>query len=135
MSELVWSDTIPTQFGLISIRDFETADHPYVETGQEAVISTPGHVFVASQTDTDGDVAVAVRVGEPDIPGLRLVFDGVMHFNSSSLCVVAPADPDEKTVAIPAPGMWKVKIGVEGDPAHAIAIFFDPTEWAGSSRE
>lgn len=134
MSELVWSDAIPTQFGLISIRDFGTEDHPSVETGEEVVVPTPGHIFVASQTDTDGDVSVAVRVGDPDIPGHRLVFDGVMHFNSSSLCVVAPTEPDEKTVAIPAPGVWKVKICVEGDSPHSIAIFFDPTEWAGSSR-
>lgn len=131
-SHILYEDDIMTQFGLVSIRDFETEDNPYSESGEE-VVFLPGHLFVAARGDAEGEVHVEARVGECDVPGVRAVFDGVMAFQSSFMCITGAVDPDEETIRLPRPGEWNVKVYVHGFPRPSrVVIFFDLGEWLGS---
>lgn len=130
MSRILHTRVVSPFWGLVSIRDFDTADYPTGGTGEEEIQVLPGHIYVATQSDTDGDVPVEIRVGEVDVPGLRTVFDGTLSVNSGVLCVTAPAMEDEETFHLPRPGEWSVKIAVRGDPRPTfVALFLDLKEW------
>lgn len=124
MGRTIWSQSILTQYGLVSIRDFDTEDEPEVEE------FLPGHVYVATRTDTDGKVAIDVAIGEPKETDMRTVIEEVMTFESGILCITAPTIPDEETVRLPRPGQWAVKICVRGEPRPDwVGIYFSEREW------
>ncbi|MGW3401849.1 hypothetical protein [Streptomyces zhihengii] len=130
MSHLVYQTEIWAQFGLISIRDFETEDNPVAITGEEEVVAAPGHIFVSARPDLEGEVSIEVHVGEPDITDARLVFNDTMTFASTALCITDPTVPDEESMQIPHPGRFAVKIFTIGTPNPGrVLICFDPDEW------
>ncbi|QYX77907.1 hypothetical protein [Streptomyces akebiae] len=130
-SRIVYSDVFLSQFGLISIRDFETEDQPEVESGEEEIVSLPGNIFVATRTDMQGEVRVEIHVGEcVNRPDSRLIFDGSMTFRSSWMCVTGVVDPDEETLRLPRSGEWKIKVYVQGSPRpDGVTVFLDKHEW------
>ncbi|MBZ3907540.1 hypothetical protein [Streptomyces griseiscabiei] len=129
-SRIVYSDGFLNQFGMISIRDFETEDQPTAETGEEEVISLPGNLFVATRTDMQGEVQVEIHVGECVDLDARLIFDGSMTFRSSWLCITGVVDPDEETLRLPRSGEWKIKVLVQGSPRPSrVMVFLDSREW------
>ncbi|MFC9847318.1 hypothetical protein ACFWFF_09730 [Streptomyces sp. NPDC060223] len=132
-SHMLYSEDISNQFGLVSIRDFETEDQPNAESGEEEVMALPGHLFVATRSDTEGDVRVEVHVGECDIPDVRVVFDGSMVFRSSFLCITGAVDPDEETFPLPRTGEWGIRVYVYDSPRPSrVFVFLDSGEWLAS---
>ncbi|MFF3467450.1 hypothetical protein [Streptomyces sp. NPDC002619] len=129
MSQLLWADGVSTQYSLISIRDFGTADNPVAETGEEEVIYSPGQIFVASRSDVDGDVRVEVWLGTPGPDSGRRVMDSVMNFSSGIMSVTDPGDLDEESLRLPEPGPWCVSVCVQGEPRpHTVSLFLQPGE-------
>lgn len=135
-SYVLYADEILNQFGLLSIRDFETEDQPNVESGEEEVVALPGNLFVATRSDTEGEVRVELRLGECDIPEARIVFDGSMVFQSSFMCITGVVDPDEETFPLPRSGEWKVRVYVHGTPhPSCVMVFLDSGEWLAAGGD
>jgi hypothetical protein len=127
MGQILWSEDVYTQFPMISIRDFATADYPVAETGEEEVIYTPGQIYVASRSDVDGGVRVEVWLGVPDSQSGRNVLDSVMNFRSGIMCISAPAEEDQESLRLPAHGNWYVRVYVQGEPRpHTVSVFLQP---------
>lgn len=117
----------------ISLRDYGTSYWPVAgDSGDPSeIIASPGHIYVPTRSDSDGDVVVEVRVGAVDIPGIRRIFQGVIELDSGVLSVTPPVVEDEETYRMPRPGSWRLTIGVRGEPeADYVALFFDEEEWA-----
>ncbi|MER5477738.1 hypothetical protein ABT026_12300 [Streptomyces sp. NPDC002734] len=124
MRRLLWADHFSAQYGLISIRDFGTTDNPVAATGEEEVISSPGKTYVATRSDTDGDVRVELWLGDPEPGHGREVLDAEMEFVSGIVSVADPVDPDSETVRLPRAGRWRTRVRVQGVPRpHTVSVF------------
>lgn len=107
-----------------------TDDYPTMETGGEETVALPGHVYVSTQSDSDGAVRVQVRRGEVDLREVRTVYEGRLQSSSGVLSITAPGAEDERTIVLPRPGDWHVEIAVGGHPRpDSVAIFFDEEQW------
>ncbi|MER6131036.1 hypothetical protein [Streptomyces sp. NPDC001815] len=132
-SRIIYVDDILNEFGLVSTRDFETEDQPDVESGEEELVALPGNVFVATRSDTEGEVRVEVRIGECDVPDARIVFDGSMVFQSPFMCITGVVDPDEESLLLPRTGEWKVRVYVHGYPHPSrVMVHLELSEWLAS---
>lgn len=132
--EPLWAGHLTAQYGLVSLRDFGTTDNPVAETGEEAVVFSPGKLYVATRLDTEGDVRIEVRLGDPAPGSGREVLDAAMEFSSGIVCVADPVDPDSETLRLPRAGRWRTRVRVRGEPRpHTVAVFL--RQEGGGQRE
>lgn len=70
--------TVTPYYGHVGLGDQETTDLPEFQTGEEAVVATPGDILVATQDDRAGPVTAELwrQDEEPPLDGLRQVFEG-----------------------------------------------------------
>lgn len=130
MNQPLYSISMSSKGGLVSIRDFGTFDHPEVVTGEEEVLFLPSHMMVWTRPDGEGDVLIEVRADGFDGSGMRRVIAAVMTFHSSIMSISEATDPEEETLRLPRAGDWRISVYAAGEPyAHTVVVVLDEKQW------
>lgn len=131
MSVVLASATVAPDFHQIAVADFDSDDVPEWETGEEPLVWSPGCFLISTIDSADGNVELDMRVGDVDVPGVRVVFEGTFHCSSGIVSATGPVDYPRKTFLLPRRGRWTIRIAVRNSGASPdyVAFFFDREEW------
>lgn len=128
--KVVYRDEWGAQYGLVTVRDFGTEEAPTFDDGEEDYVFLPSNLILAVQPDTEGDVAVEVRVGGADFVGHELLLEAQMVFTSSVMVITTPTYVDEESLHLPRAGSWTIKVWVNSRPRpNSVILVLEPSEW------
>ena len=130
MSTVLASVMVSPGYHQIAVSDYESVDVPEWESGDEPLVTSSSCFLIGTIDDLDDDVKVEMRVGDVDVPHVRVIFEGVLDCASGIVSATGPTDDHEETLLLPRRGAWSVRIAVRGqDSPDYVAVFFDQREW------
>ena len=111
--------------GQVELSDPKATDYPQWQTGNEPAVVLPQSIAVATQSDSDGDVAVEVWTNQVEVKGveLRPVYEGEFLLSDDHAVVGNTVGHEFHSIPL-SPGRHNVKVFTSGSDGTPKAVYF-----------
>jgi len=111
--------------GQVELSDPKANDYPQWQTGSEPAVAVPQSIAVATQSDSDGKVAVEVWTNQLEVEGveLRPVYEGEFLLSDDHAVVGNTVGHEFHLIPL-SPGRHHVKVFTSGADAAPNAVYF-----------
>jgi hypothetical protein len=125
MSQSVFQ--VSGHYGQIGI-EAEEADLPEWVTGDEVAVWTDTAIWVATRSDAEGPITVAVQLGIERVCPHRVVYDGRLMAASPRLLVGSALAGNTHAIDLPERGWFRLRVSVGPPPVAHVLVEIGPSE-------